>query len=78
MKITLTDKALKAIKPAPAGKRIVLWDSGLSGFGLRVTDRGALSFHVMRRLPGKATPVRVALRSPSAEYAPFLVALMAR
>ena len=27
MKITLTDKALKALKPAPAGKRIALWDA---------------------------------------------------
>ena len=61
MKITLTDKALKALKPAPAGKRITLWDAALAGFGVRVTDRGVISFHVMRRLPGKATPVRVAL-----------------
>jgi integrase len=61
LKTLLTERALRALKPAPAGKRIVLWDSGLSGFGLRVTDRGAISFHVMRRLPGKATPVRVVL-----------------
>jgi len=61
MKITLTDKALKAIKPAPAGKRITLWDAALAGFGIRVTDRGAISFHVMRRLPGKPSPVRVVL-----------------
>ena len=33
----------------------------LSGFGLRVTDRGVISFHVMRRLPGKPHPVRVVL-----------------
>ena len=32
MKITLTDKALKALKPAPAGKRITLWDAALAGF----------------------------------------------
>ena len=38
-----------------------MWDAGLSGFGLRVTDRGAISFHVMRRLPGKPHPVRVVL-----------------
>jgi integrase len=61
MKITLTDKALKALKPAPAGKRITLWDAALAGFGVRVTDRGAVSFHVMRRLPGKPHPVRVVL-----------------
>ena len=61
MKITLTDKALKALKPAPAGKRITLWDAALAGFGVRVTDRGVISFHVMRRLPGKPHPVRVVL-----------------
>ena len=61
MKTTLTDKALRALKPAPAGKRITLWDAALAGFGIRVTDRGAISFHVMRRLPGKPQPVRVVL-----------------
>ena len=61
MKTLLTERALRALKPAPAGKRITLWDAGLSGFGLRVTDRGAISFHVMRRLPGKPHPVRVVL-----------------
>jgi integrase len=61
MKTTLTDRALKALKPAPTGKRITLWDAALAGFGVRITDSGAISFHVMRRLPGKPQPVRVAL-----------------
>jgi integrase len=61
LKTLLTERALRALKPAPAGKRITMWDAGLSGFGLRVTDRGAISFHVMRRLPGKPHPVRVVL-----------------
>ena len=61
MKTALTDRALKALKPAPAGERVVLWDAVLSGFGVRVTDRGVISFHVMRRLPGKPQPVRVVL-----------------
>ena len=61
MKTLLTERALRALKPAPAGKRNTLWDAGLSGFGLRITDRGAISFHVMRRLPGKPHPVRVVL-----------------
>ena len=30
MKITLTDKALKALKPAPTGKRITMWDAALA------------------------------------------------
>ena len=53
----LTDR-LGALKPAPAGKRITLWDAGLSGFGVRVTDRGVISFHVMRRLPASRTRPR--------------------
>jgi integrase len=61
MKITLTDRALKALKPAPAGERTVLWDAALAGFGVRVTDRGVISFHVMRRLPGQPQPTRVVL-----------------
>ena len=61
MKTALTDRALRALKPAPAGERVVLWDAVLSGFGVRVTDRGVISFHVMRRLPGKPQPVRVVL-----------------
>ena len=61
MKTLFTERALRALKPAPAGKRHTLWDAGLSGFGLRITDRGAISFHVMRRLPGKPHPVRVVL-----------------
>ena len=61
MKKLLTDRTLKALKPAPAGKRTTLWDAALAGFGVRVTDRGAISFHVMRRLPGKPHPVRVGL-----------------
>ena len=61
MKTILTDRALRALKPAPAGKRITFWDAALAGFGVRVTDRGVISFHVMRRLPGKPHPVRVVL-----------------
>ena len=33
----------------------------MAGFGVRVTDSGVISFHVMRRLPGKPHPVRVVL-----------------
>ena len=61
MKTILTDKALRALKPAPAGKRVTVWDAALAGFGVRVTDRGVISFHVMRRLPGKPHPSRVVL-----------------
>ena len=55
----LTDRYLKSLKPAPAGKRIVCWDAAKPSFGVRVTDRGVISFFVMRRRPGKPQPVRV-------------------
>ena len=57
----LTDRYLKSLKPAPAGKRIVHWDAAKPSFGVRVTDRGVISFFVMRRMPGKPQPVRVLL-----------------
>ena len=35
----LTDRALRALKPAAPGKRYVVWDAQVTGFGVRVTDR---------------------------------------
>lgn len=43
-KVRLTDRQLDAIKPAPAGTRRVLWDAVLPNFGVRVTDKGSVSF----------------------------------
>jgi integrase len=56
-----TDRYLKSLKPASAGKRIVHWDAARPSFGCRVTDRGVVSFFVMRRMRGKPQPVRVVL-----------------
>ena len=57
----LTDRYLKSLKPAPAGKRLVYWDAAKPSFGVRITDRGVISFFVMRRMPGKPQPVRISL-----------------
>ena len=57
----LTDRNLKSLKPAPAGQRTVHWDAAKPSFGVRVTDRGVISFFVMRRMPGKPQPVRISL-----------------
>jgi integrase len=46
----LTDRALKALKPAALGRRDVHWDAAQPGFGVRVTDKGSARFIVMRRL----------------------------
>lgn len=56
----LTDRALKAVKPAPAGKRVIIWDAVVPGFGIRVSDKsnknnvGAFVLHV--RWPGSSNP----------------------
>jgi integrase len=55
----LTDRYIKSLKPAPAGKRTVHWDAAKPSFGIRITDRGVISFFVMRRMPGKPQPVRI-------------------
>jgi integrase len=60
MRRLLTDRTLKALKPAEAGKRSVIWDAkdGFRGFGVRVTDKGVRSFFVMRRPAGESKPIR--------------------
>jgi integrase len=53
MKIMLTDRALRAMKPAAPGTRKMLWDGAVPSFGVRVSEHGKLTFIVMRRLHGK-------------------------
>jgi integrase len=56
-----TDRYLKTLKPAPLGKRITHWDAAKPSFGCRITDRGVVSFFVMRRMHGKPQPIRIGL-----------------
>ena len=60
-RVVLTDRLLKSLKPAPTGQRTVHWDAARPSFGVRITDRGVVSFFVMRRMPGRPQPVRVSL-----------------
>jgi integrase len=60
-KSVLTDRTLKALKPPPAGTRLVVWDAALSNFAVSVTEKGRLSFKVVRRRPGEAQPTWVTL-----------------
>jgi integrase len=60
-KVTLKDRGLMALKPAAPGKRYMVWDTVVPSFGVRVTDRGHVTFIVMRRLPGSGKLLRVAL-----------------
>jgi integrase len=59
-KVKFTDKFLAALKPAPAGERLMIWDTQVKGLGIRVTDKGAVTFFVTRRLKG-STAVRIVL-----------------
>ena len=52
----LTDRAIAAVKPAPPGKRRLLWDAQVPGLALRVTDRGSRSFVLVLRYPGTRYP----------------------
>ncbi|MGH7074524.1 MAG: tyrosine-type recombinase/integrase [Stellaceae bacterium] len=52
----LTDRSLKALKPAAPGKRYIIWDAVHPYLGVRVTETGARSFVVVRRRPGVRNP----------------------
>src|SRR6476646_4934932 len=52
----LTDRTIKAVKPAPLGKRTLLWDAIVPGLALRVTDSGKRSFVLVTRYPGSMHP----------------------
>jgi len=48
----LTDRTLKSLKPAAAGKRYDVMDVEAPGLGVRVTDKGHVSFIFAGRFPG--------------------------
>lgn len=60
-KKNLTDRTLKALKPAPTGKRYEIMDSIVPGMGVRVTDKGQKTFMLVARFPGSHNPTRRAL-----------------
>lgn len=62
-KRNLTDRTLKALKPAPAGKLYDVWDTGFPGFGVRVSDTGRKTFVLAARFNGSSHPTRRALGS---------------
>ena len=55
-----TDRFLKSIKPAAPGKRLILWDAQISGFGIRATNKSTSdcigSFVLVARFPGSDNP----------------------
>jgi integrase len=48
-KVNFTDRFLGSLKPAQPGTRPLLWDSQVAGFGVRITERGRISFVVNKR-----------------------------
>jgi len=58
---TLTDRSLKALKPAPAGKRVEIFDAIIPSMGIRVTDKGQKTFFLLGRFPPSKNPTRRAL-----------------
>jgi integrase len=60
-KVKLSDRKLKALKPAKSGERYELMDTDVSGFGVRITDKGKLTFILLARYPGSTNPTRRAL-----------------
>ena len=53
----LTDRAILHLKPAPIGKRRIVWDAIVPGLGVRVTEKGVKTFVLVVRYPGSANPV---------------------
>ena len=55
-----TDRFLRSIKPAAAGKRAVIFDAQIPGFGIRVTERSTDeckgAFVLVTRYPGSPNP----------------------
>jgi integrase len=60
-KRNLTDRTLKALKPAAAGKLYDVMDSVVPGFGVRISDTGRRTFVLVTRYPGSRNPARRAI-----------------
>jgi integrase len=55
-KKSLTDRAIRALKPAPPGKRRLVWDAQVPGLAIRITDTGKRTFVLVVRYPGDRNP----------------------
>ena len=56
-----TDRFLRPLKPAPAGKRVIHMDAVVPRFGIRVSDKSTKehigAFVLVARFPGSSNPV---------------------
>jgi integrase len=60
-KVALTDRRLRAVKPAPIGKRVPIWDAVQPHFCARVSGTGQISFFLVRRREGERNATWFAL-----------------
>src|SRR5215469_5896152 len=60
-KIALTDRSLQALRPAPEGRRVIVWDALLPGMAVRISGRGKRSFYAVKRRTGRTQPSWVLL-----------------
>jgi integrase len=60
-RVTLNDRILKALKPAPDGKPYDVRDVAVPGLRVRVMGSGQRSFVVLGRYPGSPNPTRRAM-----------------
>ena len=59
MRLRFTVKALEALPPAPAGKRVYVNDTEMRGLQVAVSPRGTRTLCVYRKIAGKPTRVRL-------------------
>jgi integrase len=52
VKINITERAVKALKPPPSGN-VIFYDRSVRGFGVRITANGAISFVLNYQLRGR-------------------------
>jgi integrase len=57
----LTERMIQSLAPAPKGKRFILWDGLVPGFGVRVSDNGSRSYVLVTRYPGHVHPTARAI-----------------
>jgi Arm DNA-binding domain len=62
MKVALTDRKLRSLKPAPVGERYFIMDTVERQFGVRVDDERNIIFYLNGfRLPGSSVPLKRAI-----------------
>jgi integrase len=60
-KVALTDRSLRALRPAPDGRRAAVWDALMPGLVVLVSGKGKRSFYAVKRRLGAVSPTWVLL-----------------